>query len=150
MKVIEFALSKENQEDIPIKVYPTWRSPAHQSCHNHPSIRPQARWIISNALHPFYFSTSHLLFKSPPSLQLSLNLSYHLLHRTAPRLHINLSIIATHSESDPANKPNNAKKCLWVQLAEIQMHKQCKIRTETKTPPLSKVVRSPFLAGSGL
>ena len=70
--------------------------------------------------------------------------------RTATRLHLNLSIIATHSESNPANKPRSAKKCLWVQLAEMQMHKQGKIRTKTKTPPLSKVVRSPFLAGSGL
>ena len=48
----------------------------------------------------------------PPSLQLPINLSSHLLHRTrtAPRLHLDLSIIATHSERDPANKPRNGKK----------------------------------------
>ena len=78
-------------KDIPIYVYPTCRSPPHQSCHNHPGIRPQARWIISNALHPFYFPTYHLLFKSPPSLQLPFNLSSHLLHRTRTALRLPLN-----------------------------------------------------------
>ena len=62
------------------------------------------------------FNLSSALQKSSLSTtQLPFNLSSHLLHRTrtAPRLHLNLSIIiATHSERDPANKPRNAKKSL--------------------------------------
>ena len=94
-------LRSMKEEKDRVCLSPTCHSPAHQSCHNHPSIRPQARWIISNALHPFYFSTYHLLFKSPPSLQLPFNLSSHLLH-------LKLSIIATHSELKAIQRTNHA------------------------------------------